>query len=175
MSGTAEHVPGTEWRTPRLRRCSAARVVLSCALLATVFVLGACSSPYDNARNAGGSALVSPLAPSAPPDAGERTVRESPDARVAELVDRAFQLLVTENRPEDAARVLAEAQAIDGWSRTPHAADVLFWLAHAYDRLGERAAAMSTYRQLLLRYPESSRIKRAKRRLTELEVGGPMD
>lgn len=90
------------------------------------------------------------------------------DERLGALVSQARELLL-ENRELDAVERLTEAKSIDGWPQSRYAPSVLFWLGHSHDRLGERIAAITEYRMLVSRYPESGLARRARERLTYLE------
>ncbi|MFW5652635.1 MAG: tetratricopeptide repeat protein [Planctomycetota bacterium] len=85
-------------------------------------------------------------------------------------VDRAYFMLL-ENEVRSALEVLEEAQTVPYWSQSVYAPDVLFWTGHAYDRLGERSAAIVHYRRVVQRYDGTPVADRATQRLRELRDG----
>lgn len=89
------------------------------------------------------------------------------EERLGQLVNQAQDLLL-DNDAEGAIEVLTEAQSITGWTQSRLAPRLLFWLGHAYDQLDENIAAIATYRQLVMRYPDSGSAKRAQKRLQQL-------
>lgn len=98
------------------------------------------------------------------------------EARLGALAREAFDALMAGD-PSTAVEHLTVAQTVHGWTQSAYAAEILFWLGHAYDQLGERTAAMASFRRLLVRYPTSAYADRARRRLTDLEsrIGPPQD
>ncbi|MBL1217569.1 MAG: hypothetical protein D8M59_08745 [Planctomycetes bacterium] len=106
-----------------------------------------------------------------PTDVEPASLAPSPDhdEQLQLLVSQARDLLL-ENDELEAVQRLTEAKTVPGWTQSVHAPSVLFWLGHAHDRLGERVAAITEYRLLVARYPESGLARRARQRLTYLEA-----
>ena len=103
------------------------------------------------------------------PDPGPLALVPTAEARgaLSGLVDRAERALL-DGRPRDAIDLLVEAQTVQGWAQSPEAPAILFWLAHAFDQLGESTAAASEYRRLVMLYPHSAQANRARERLRDM-------
>lgn len=101
-----------------------------------------------------------------------RSLRPSAEQeqQIGGLVDRAYFLLL-DGHVQAALDVLEEAKTMPYWAQSAYAPDVLFWTAHSYDRLEERAAAIVNYRQVVEHYPNAPLAVRATSRLRELRDG----
>ncbi len=89
--------------------------------------------------------------------------------RIESLLDSAMDALV-EHDPERAIERLNEARMIPAWSRSGYGADLLYWLGHCYDLIGEERAARGWFRETQERYPDHPLAERALHRLKDLEL-----
>jgi len=159
------------------------RVWLLCPIIVALcgLVVGGCATQSQSNRHGTGvnSYLGSdpvPIVPATEPTPLQEPASEvsdyeptaDDDVRVARLVNEAEDHLL-DDQADRAVECLLEAQAIPGWAQSRHAPSLLFWLGHGYDRLNEPVAAVTAYRQLIARYPNTGTARRAQQRLERLE------
>ncbi|MCC6908177.1 MAG: hypothetical protein IT430_09575 [Phycisphaerales bacterium] len=142
-----------------------------------LLVAGGCNTTLaDYSRRPPVTGLAAESNPGATPGAapGEpvsRVIQIEPepqrDAQLDALVKESLDHLRSGEIPE-ALEVLTQAQTVEGWMHSEHAPAVLFWTGHCYDQLGERNAAMASFRRITIQYPRSAFAERAVRRLREL-------
>ncbi len=109
----------------------------------------------------------------APGEPASRVIQIEPDPERDSQLDALVKDSLDHLRSgeiQEALDVLTQAQTIEGWMHSEHAPAVLFWTGHCYDQLGERNAAMASFRRITIQYPRSAFAERAARRLRELRT-----
>ncbi len=159
------------WRTIAMWVLSAGLVGLVGCAVAPMPVRSGLRRPSAEAmaadREVGGSAF----------ERGMRHIEQLEYERAIESFGVALRGIELARQRRDAQRMVAGSPARDAVPAEAHAdrkrAEVLFWLAYAYEKTGRMQAAVRFYHQLAAEHPDQRFADQAARRAERLVEGGP--